>query len=551
MLFGQNPTYLYGEVYNSKFSTPEKAYPVEELPVKCTECPAKLVNGKIEIFFSGPIFNTYVLSVEENVCVLKSYDDKITIIHGRLPEHQLVTVKTVKEDDNKREVAIFTWNELFPGYMSDGTLSLDKKNPVVTTPLATGSVRLQNNEQKPNFECLLYKIENNEYSFVEINNPVERTTVNIVKDMRGTKIGENGFVRGVVLNCSAQNTAVSVYAKRVLLGRYIFVEDINEGTATVDLVGKIGQFYKVEYKGFTGICRDKKVSKKMKGIISNIKGNMFDFTQRGIEESELDAPAENIEKRDNNELKVIEKRKNNDVENTKVRKTEGFEETVVSVPVAITSEDQIEDDQLKAVAYIKHMMEQNTNVVPLFKKYMMSLKNKDYICLAYIKYLVEKDMLDEAELRKTLRLGGAKLSSKIADAVDITWVHEYIYKNNKSKKLFFKLLEKSEDKEKFIKDSPLYMDAGIEFVYKNMKNPRVTVEKVIDGKLSSWKAYLNCEKGDYKRAIFRRMADMSFKKDEMKEVFRLWLEFEESANGNVDEVKERAREYVAKTKSTV
>lgn len=79
MIFGSNPTYLYGEVFKEKFSTPDKVYKIAPLPVECSYCPARLVDESIEIFYAGTIFNTYVVSEEDRVCVLKSFDDKTTI----------------------------------------------------------------------------------------------------------------------------------------------------------------------------------------------------------------------------------------------------------------------------------------------------------------------------------------------------------------------------------------------------------------------------------------------------------------------------------------
>ena len=182
MIFGSKSIYLYGEVFKDKFVIPGQAFKIEPMKFDCKMCPAKLVGGKIEIFFNSPIFNTYVLSSEEQVCTLFSLDEKLTIMKRKLQNNTLYTVKTVKEDANMREVEIYNFDEsTFPGYRTSGTVQIRNNEPYILTsgssicnstnqeknssdrdmiefPLR-GRIALQSNEARETVECLLYKIE--------------------------------------------------------------------------------------------------------------------------------------------------------------------------------------------------------------------------------------------------------------------------------------------------------------------------------------------------------------------------------------------------------
>lgn len=523
MIFGSNPTYLYGEVFKEKFSTPENAYKITPLPVECAQCPARLVNGSIEIFFAGSVFNTYVTSDEERVSVLKSFDDKPTIIKKKQPKNVLLTVKIVREDEKVREVELYRFCDLYPGYKTSGAVELVHGKRIIHTKRANGEIVLQNNIQRPVTECLLYKVENNEYFFVEINNPVERCTVKVVKDMRTTKIVSNDNIKGVLLDCKSNRTDVDVFVKRTCLGSYIFVEDIKEGTATVKLLEKENGVFKVSFKGFIGDCMDPSVSGTMKGTIYDIEGATFKFRQsEDHPEKEADAPAH--------------------------KRSLDFEEVEVFKNIKIESEDQIGSDQFKAIDYIKNRMKKEPNVLPLINKYVSTLSEKDQLCLFYLEYLEGKDMLSLGEVSKMLKTASPGFHKLVVAAFDRPDVLRFVYKKKKSKACFVKLLGLAEDKTAFIKENREFTDFAIEYIYQNLENPRVLVESIIDSSLKSWTAYLRHETGSYKRSLFRRLVKNSLRKDEAKSAFKMWLEFEESVNGNVDEVKEQAKAYVSKQK---
>jgi len=562
MEFGQKTVYLYGEIYKDKFSTPEKGYPISPLKLSCSECPAKLVNDKIEIFFPGAIFNTYVVSLEEKVSVLKSWDNKLTIARDRLEKNRLYTVKIIEEDDKKRVVEIYKFNELFPGQKTTGTMYLDSTVPTIKTPIGEGELILQNNEQKGKVECILYKIEDTRLTFVEINNPVERTTVRVVKDMDELKIVENRYIKGIIMNSRSKKEEINVYTKRACLGKYIFIEDIEEGEGNVELLGKCKDGYKVKYKGFTGVCKDKKVSKTMRGQIKNIKGSSFLFERSNDKVDGMDNTKNVANKADdmnnvtnktddmNNVANDSNNAANNIANNTKRAKTnepcdEFVKVTVKGMP-EIKDEKDIEGNEFRAVEFIKREAESGKNVLPLVNKYLGTLKSKDYLCLYYLQLLEKMGELDIQQVSRMLKTGSDKLPKMMSEYFDDTKILEYIFKKKKTKSGYKKLLEASSDKVSFMKENQMFLPHSIDYVYRKMKTPRPVVESIIGNQWAGWQVYLKHEKGDYKRGLFRRLAGMKFRKEEMKEIFQKWLEYEEENHGNVEEVKTKAKEYVGK-----
>lgn len=559
MIFGANPTYLYGDVFKQKFSTPDKTYEIEPLPVSCTMFPARLTGDHLEIFFAGPTFNTYVLSEEERICILRSYDDKMTICKTKLSLKRLHTVRIIHEDEKLREVELYEFNNLFPGYRSTGTIELRDSNTYISTPECRGVLKLQNNVHKPITDCLLYKIENGNYYFVEINNPIERCTVTVVKDLKVNKIVENGNIHGILLDCKSNKHEIDVFVKRESLGTYVFIEDIKEGIATVDLIEKRGKVYRVGYKGFIGECVDKNVNKTMKGMIYDIIGNSFKFKR--FEQNKGDV-VEKIANGNNTEIKtekcsssIKDKAMSNqaDEENlsenkkqkTNNKKTSDFQEVVITKQFKIESEEQIENDQFKAIEYIKNKMKDTKNILPLFNKYISLLEKKDHLSIFYLQHLHEKNIFTISEFSRIMKLSSPNFYKIAVESFSDKDTLEHIYKKKKTKACFIKLLDLAEDKIDFIKKhSSDYSDYAIDYAYKNLKNPRLTVESIIGSNYGGWMAYIRNESGDYKRGLFRRVIQLSFSKEEMKNIFKQWMEFEESTGGNIIEVKQQAENYI-------
>lgn len=556
MIFGSKPAYVYARYNKKKFHALGKSYSFEQLPVDVSFCPLKLVDDKVEVFYPGVIFNTHVLSFEENVVILKSYDDKLTFIKKnsigscscdkdlskklKKPIHsaedaipgcstnvdqtKLYTVKVVSEDESTREVEFYRFDEFFPGLRTKGTLEIVEGLPVVHTTYGSGPIILQSNEFKKDVECVLVKMDSHN-TFAEVGNPIERVTVKVVKDLKNNKIVENGNIKGILLGCRDKKMGeeVDVFVKDVYPGSYAFVEDIKPGVAVVELVTRSGGVSKVQYKGFIGECTDKKVSKTMKGVIYDIQGNTFKFRQESGEEPEI-------------------------------RRTEEFETVYVSKKLRVLSENDIKNDQLRAIEYIKsvisgstHKKDEEHRIIDLFNKYITLCTDRDHLCLFYLQYLITTGHVSESEISRIVKITGKRFPRHASLALNDLDAIRSIFNRKKSLAGFLKLMPVSDIN--FIKNNKEFLRSSIDYIYSNMENPRIVVESVIDNSFGSWIEYLKKESGNYKRNLFRRMSKMSFRKNDMKSLFKMWLEFEESCSGNVEEVHALAEEFVEKHKS--
>jgi len=515
MIFGSNPIYRFAVYNKKKMHSLGRSYNFDQPPVPVKECPVKILGQKAEIFFANPIFNTFALSVEQEVTVLKSYDDKLTFIKQILAENTLYTVKIVTEDSKTREVKLFEFDEFFPGYRTKGAISLKDDKPVFSCKYGTGQIVLQSNDPRKETEAVLAALDASGPVFAEVGNPIERTTVRIVKDLNNHKIVENGHIKGILIDARDRksNEELGVYVKNVYPGSYCFVEDIRAGPAEVDLIGREGSTYQVRYKHFTGECTDKRVRKRMKGVIYDVKGGSFKFRQELGDE-----------------------------------RTTEFETVVVPKRVKITDESEIKGDQLKAIEYIKHCIEasdvEDEAVAALFKKYMQRIKECDSLGLFYLQYLVNRGALKESEIKSVLKHTSEKFAGLASDKLRDSKVVEMIFKVKKSLMGFKRLLAASEDKQGLMERNPEFLDYSIRYAYSEMECPRVVVETVIDKGFRHWLVYASLEEGNSRRNLYRRMSGMGFKKGEMKELFKAWLSFEESVGGNVEEVHKLASAYV-------
>lgn len=543
MIFGSKPVYVYAQYNKKKFHALGKSYSFEQIPVDVTSCPLKLVDDKVEVFYPGAIFNTYVLSFEENVVILKSYDNKLTFIKKGTAQHaggelgkdtavgndgstmdqtKLYTVQVVSEDETTREVKIYRFDEFFPGLRTRGTLEVVDGRPIVHTTCGSGPIVLQTNEPKKDVECILVKMDT-QNTFAEVENAVERATVKVVKDLKNNKIVENGNIKGILLGSKDKRVGdeVDVFTKDVYPGSYAFIEDIRPGIGVVELISKSGAISKVKCKGFVGECADKRVSKVMKGVIYDVKGNTFKFRQENEKE-----PA--------------------------IRRTEDFETVYVSKKPKIVSEDDVKNDQLRAIEYIKSVIgrtdgeNEKHKVVELFNKYISLCRDKDYLCLFYLQYLIDTGMPSEAEVSRMVKITSKRFPRHASLALSDMDVIRSIFNKKKTLAGFLKLVPESDIN--FIRDNREFLPSAIDYIYNSMENPRVVVESVLDNSFRSWVEYLKREDGNYKRNLFRRMSKMNFKRDDMKDLFKMWLEFEESCGGNIEEVHALANDFVEKQK---
>lgn len=520
MIFGSKPIYQFAVYNKKKLHSLGKAYSFEQLPVDIKQCPIKVLNNKAEIFFQGLIFNTYVLSIEDKVTVLKSFDDKLTFTKSKLDKSILYTVKTVTEDHKTREVVVFEFDTLFPGFVSEGIVELVNGKPIFKCSQGSGPILLQSNIPKMNVKAMLAQLDSkDEPQFVEVDNPIERISVKVVKDLNNHKIVENENVKGILLGSKGLKLGeeVNVFVKNIYPGSYCFVEDIKPGMAEVDLIGKEGAVYKVKCGEFIGECADKKVKKKMKGVIYDIYGSTFKFKQSAEDEGTI---------------------------------ATDFELVTVPKKFKITNENQIKNNQMAAIEYIKGCIEAGIEVQTLFNKYMHSLKENDYLCLFYLKYMGDEKTVTEKDINKVIRCASEKFPKIASAAIDDTNTLKLLFEKKKSLAGFQKLLEAEKDKVDFMKKHTQFLDHSIRYVYQNMESPRAVVEGMIDCSLKSWEVYLEMEDGNYKRNLFRRMIKMNFKKNDIKKIFKLWASFENLTGGNIEEVHLLANEFVNKSKNT-
>lgn len=519
MIFGTNPVYTFAVYNKKKMHSLGKSYPFDEAPVPVKACPVKIVGQKAEIFFPGPIFNTYLESVETGVSVLKSYDERLTFIKSKLEENTLYTVKTVAEDDKTREVAIFEFDEFFPGLRVRGSVDLKDEKLVFTCSHGSGRIVMQSNDLRAEVDAMLVTLDASGAVFAEVNNPIERTTVRVVKDLKNNKIVENGQIKGILIDAKDRkiHEEVPVFVKNVYPGSYCFVEDILPGPAEVELIGREGRIYKVKHRHFTGTCTDKHVKKKMKGVISDIVGNTFRFRQESDE------------------------------------RTSDFETLRVPKRMKVTDEAEIKSDQVKAIDYIKHVIEagEEEKAMELFKKYIPRVKENDSLCLFYLQYLTDRNAVTMGEIKKILKQTSEDFPHMASWELNDFKVVEMIFKVKKSVGGYRKMLEHAEDKLACMKANPEFVYYSIRYAYEEMdtRSPKTIVEKIIDDSFRCWMLYARLEDSTANtRRIYKRMAAMPFKKHEMKELFTTWREFETCAQGNIEEVERMASEYVERIK---
>lgn len=95
---------------------------------------------------------------------------------------------------------------------------------------------------------------------------------------------------------------------------------------------------------------------------------------------------------------------------------------------------------------------------------------------------------------------------------------------------------------------PKWLFLAIPLLYKHGDNQRVRIENLTIKNRESWMEYIKCERGEYKRYLFRRVVEYDWNKKDMKMWFQLWMEFEKKENGDLEEVRSRAKEYIEKLK---
>ncbi|TBU15381.1 hypothetical protein CWI41_060590 [Ordospora colligata] len=604
-LFGHKSTYLYGKIHGSKFITPMETYKIEKLTVSAGMHPVRYRN-RVEIFYVEPIFNSYLVSKEESVCVLFSVDGKVTITRDDVSEGVLYTFKILKETDDLREAEIYKFNALHPGFRTQGEVKWKndengKMRCFVDTKYGEGFLVLQNNSGNRNVEVVLFK-KDRHLHFVQVGDPVSgiiSMTVSgelctgkyLVKDqnVKGLMIGNFKHAVGDVVRC---------VVKDVNLGNYLFEEYI-ELKIGDQIEAKVKRYGKkkicVEYKGNEGYIAVKEGNPKrygevISGIICDLKNKMF-VMKIDIKDDTM-IRDKHSNKYDSND-KIIENHKKQKKQERRDKDRTNITRVDLSVPFDI--EDEMEQDvekkvigdsktleaerkrksvineddivmEIKAhpgsampvIKYMQYKIEIEEHDAPrqIFEKHVARMEGdeKDKLCIAYVNYLV---FVNDDEWIKTVRRLSKICNPKFLEVVSLNTDDEDVLKlyfdTDASRKSFGMYLEKlfKENENNaiaFVESHLEFLSTSIDLVYKYCNNPRMIVERLITDKKDAWIAYIKNESGVYLRSLYRRVIDKKWKVNDMKEFYKMWLEYEKENDGNVEEVKLRAKEYVNKVK---
>ena len=334
----------------------------------------------------------------------------------------------------------------------------------------------------------------------------------VTKELNGTKLVENGNIKGILLGHKGNQSVVDVYVKREGLGSYVFVEDIKEGIAQVELVGRKNNLHLVSYKGIIGTCDEQNVHKIMKGTIYDIKDDTFKFRTGKRKEKEEDS-LKKKHKEENSPKNEADLKNASEGTTAKDRDTERRDIKDASKQRETTSveqpESQIENDENKAIELIKSQISLNKEVFPLFNKYLLLLNKKDNFCLFYTNYLIERGMADFSEIKRLIKMTTETFTKKLIEITDDIDVLNYIYKRKKTKKCFIKLLNndtvKSEEneinvdknnsntsknlkrkmkrltkeKEELINGNREFLDYSIKYIYNNIKKTKTDCRKLM------------------------------------------------------------------------
>lgn len=575
-------TYLYGKLTRNKFYTPARTYTHNtSFPahLKINTYHPVLYTDKIQIFYTSPIFNTYVISVEENVTKLYSQDEKLTIIKKvDLLDSKMYTVKIVNETDTLRICEIYEYDQCFVGKQIEGKLEIRKNKYFVITPFGIHPCILQNNIIKKKIDVKIWKMEGNKMMFVEINNPIKgQIEVNINEIRDNIILVSKDNIRGVIISnildeFSSDKICVNkenmlktdklydnlrkgnhnkiktkkrkiilhdadnkeknelktllVYVREELLGFYIFdivkKIKINDQIEAV-IISKLDDRLVLKYQTYNGFIKLENIRTNVKNLIT---GKIIKIDNDGFEISQIQGISISFDEKIDSE-EIVEK----------------------------NSSDTINDiyNKIKKFAEFKRY----DNITDLYYKIISSLSTVDMnnLTIVYINVLFLRHSNDEIstheiinELKKTLKW--CTNVEQIGLNTNSLEIIEYIFKKTKTRKLFYHLLKQSfinrKDTFNLIKNNLEYISSSIELIYKYDKNPKLIVEKVIDNSFEGWKGYIENESN--KRVLFRRVINMKWKTNEMKEWFRMWMKYEKEKGNNVDEVREKAIEFVKNNK---
>ncbi|KAG5860051.1 hypothetical protein KMI_03g05000 [Encephalitozoon hellem] len=576
-LFGQESTYLYGRILNRKFIAPSGSYEIEPLNMASGMHPVRY-NGKIEVFYVSPIFNSYLVSREENVNVLFSVDGKVTITNDEVDKDVLYTFRVVRETDDLRVAEIYKFDTFYPGFKTTGEVKWKKDNDgrmvySVETRYGSGTLLLQNNDVKGVVSVVLYK-KDKQLHFVQVDDPVSGVLkMTVVSAVSGNSYGvRNGNIRGflVASNGYKAGDTVECVVRRVGLGNYMFAEyaELKIGSTIEARVKDYGRdrIY-LEYEGHEGYMMMSESTRKrygeyVRGVLYDIKDGVFLMSTKrasGLKEAEegvnLSVPFDISDVEDESSSFVEE-------DEGSVSKSLNAERKRSK---AVTEEDILMDirahpgEAMPVIKYIQYKIEIGEEGGPgkVFYEFLPKIEGeeKDKLCISFVNYLM---FVKDAECLKTIRRLAKICSPRFLDVVasntdDIQVLKFYFEKTDtkKSFRMYLDVLFKADKEEamRLVEKHKEFLSVSIGMIYKYCDSPRAWVEKLLVDKKDVWISYIRNEKGAYLRSLYRRVVDKKWKVSDMKEFYKMWLEYEKENNGNVEEVKLRAKEYVESVKN--
>lgn len=576
-LFGRESTYLYGRILNRKFIAPSGSYEIEPLNMASGMHPV-IYDGKIEVFYVSSIFNSYLVSREENVNVLFSVDGKVTITGDEVGEDVLYTFRIVKETNDLRVAEIYKFDTFYPGFKTTGEVKWKKdkdgrKTYSVETRYGSGSLLLQNNDVKDVVGVLLYK-KDKQLHFVQIDDPVSgvlRMAVTSVmsgnnygvkdRNVRGFLITSNRYKVGDILEC---------VVKEVCLGNYLFTEyfELKIGSIVEARIKDYGKDrIHLEYGGYEGYMLMLESGKKrygsyVRGVLYGIKDDVFLVSTKRI--SRLEETEEEVG------ISVPFDVSDEEGEsNGSVQEDVGSGSKSLSAErkrsKAVTEEDILMDvrahpgEALPVIKYIQYKIEIGEEGGPekVFHEFLPVIEGeeKDKLCISFVNYLMfSKDMECLKTIRRLEKICSQRFLDVVASNTDDAQILRFYFEKTETKKsfrMYLDVLFKTDKEEamRLVERRKEFLSVSIGMIYKYCDNPRMWVEKLLVDKKDIWVSYIRNEKGTYLRSLFRRVVDKKWKVGDMKEFYKMWLEYEKENNGNVEEVKLRAKEYVESIKN--
>ncbi|KAK6090952.1 hypothetical protein P3W45_000197 [Vairimorpha bombi] len=510
-------TYVYGKLTKTKFFTPNRAYTHStSFPVSLnvnSNHPCLITKDSVQVFYNSPVFNSYVTVFEEEVSKLYSVDGKTTIIRSKVDLDTLYTFRVIEETKSIRVCELMKYDEmLWVGRNTYGKLLMSNRKCEVNTPIGRGECILQNNKHPKTIKVKLWKVEDENLFFVEIDNPIKDSIEVHVDEIKD--------------NC------MRVFVKEELLGFYIFgvsSDLVLNSFVEVSVLGQTDDKLILKYQDYTGFIKLNNVdpeffsstrkSKSLKGRIIEIKGGQFELSQ----EQKISVPF--------------------DIDDPEISS-----ESVDLEDNALPNIDTLSD----ILNLIKKLTENKKydEVHETYYKYIntLSSNDRDNLSIVYCNFLeyIGDDVVKE--IKKISKHCTDKFIEKVGLSSTKDDVIEYCYNKIKTRDLYAKYLEMCYQTNKEIKNYP-YMDIAVDMIYKYENNPRIEVEKIIGNSKCGWMAYLENEKDEYKRLLFRRVVNLKWKVSDMKEWYRMWMNFEKEEGGNVDEVRSRAKEFVESVKN--